>query len=115
MRVSRSLTIKQMAMVSVVALITICIFVVIQLFHFVDQRKEDYVQQLENLAHSVREPLSEAMLNMDAVRAQKILDSLVPIGILSRADVMLPNELQALKGRFPQERAVPEAVMKIFD
>lgn len=28
---------------------------------------------------------------------------------------MLPNELQALKGRFPQERAVPEAVMKIFD
>ena len=115
MRVSRSLTIKQMAMVSVVALITICIFVVIQLFHFVDQRKEDYVQQLENLAHSVREPLSEAMLNMDAVRAQKILDSLGPIGILSRADVMLPNELQALKGRFPQERAVPEAVMKIFD
>ena len=115
MRASRSLTIKQMAMVSVVALITICIFVVIQLFHFVDQRKEDYVQQLENLAHSVREPLSEAMLNMDAVRAQKILDSLVPIGILSRADVMLPNELQALKGRFPQERAVPEAVMKIFD
>lgn len=115
MRVSRSLTIKQMAMVSVVALITICIFVVIQLFHFVDQRKEDYVQQLENLAHSVREPLSEAMLNMDAVRAQKILDSLVPIGILSRADVMLPNELQALKGRFPQVRAVPEAVMKIFD
>lgn len=115
MRVSRSLTIKQMAMVSVVALITICIFVVIQLFHFVDQRKEDYVQQLENLAHSVREPLSEAMLNMDAVRAQKILDSLVPIGILSRADVMLPNELQALKGRFTQERAVPEAVMKIFD
>jgi len=59
LRVSRSLTIKQMATVSAVAMVTICIFIVIQLFHFVQQRRIDYAQQMENVAHTVRQPLSE--------------------------------------------------------
>lgn len=71
LRVRRSLTIKQMATVSCVALVTICIFIVIQLFHFVQQRRDDYAQQLENIAHSVRQPLAEAVLRMDVPEAKR--------------------------------------------
>lgn len=114
MRVRRSLTIKQMAAVAVVALVTICIFIVLQLFHFVQQRKDDYAKQLESIAYSVRQPLSEAILSVDIPQAKKILNSLLPIGILSRADVILPNQIQVLHASFPSERPVPRWAKRIF-
>lgn len=104
-----------MAIVFIAAIVTIFIFATIQLFHFVEQRKVDYVQQLENLTRSVREPITKAVLNVDVVKAQKILDSLVPIGILTRADLVLPNKMQALNGHFPVERPVPMWVTKLFN
>src|SRR5476651_1379736 len=100
LRVRRSLTIKQMAAVSSVAVITICFFIVIQLFHFVQQRRDDYAQQLENIAHSVRLPLSQAVLDVDLKETQEILNTLRPVGILSRAEVVLPNEITALSTHF---------------
>lgn len=115
MRVRRSLTIKQMATVSGVALVTICIFIVIQLFHFVQQRRDDYAQQLENIAHSVRQPLAEAVLRMDVPEAKKVLNTLLPVGILSRADIVLPNEFQALHANFPPERPVPTLIARLFE
>ncbi|CNI22010.1 EAL domain-containing protein [Yersinia pekkanenii] len=114
MRVRRSLTIKQMAAVTVVALVTICIFIVIQLFHFVQQRKDDYARQLESIAYSVRQPLSEAILSVDIPQAKKVLNSLLPIGILSRAEVILPNQIQVLHANFPTERPVPRWAKHIF-
>jgi hypothetical protein len=62
LRLRRSLTIKQMTAVSAVALVTISLFIVIQLFHFVHQRREDYAKQLESIAYSVRQPLTDAVL-----------------------------------------------------
>ncbi|MDA5536750.1 biofilm formation regulator HmsP [Yersinia mollaretii] len=114
MRVRRSLTIKQMAAVAVVALVTICIFIVLQLFHFVQQRKDDYAKQLESIAYSVRQPLSEAILSVDVPQAKKILNNLLPIGILSRAEVILPNQIQVLHANFPTERPVPRWAKRIF-
>lgn len=114
MRVRRSLTIKQMAAVAVVALVTICIFIVIQLFHFVQQRKDDYAKQLESIAYSVRQPLSAAILSVDIPQAKNILNNLLPIGILSRADVILPNQIQVLHANFPTERPVPRWAKRIF-
>lgn len=114
MQVRRSLTIKQMAAVAVVALVTICIFIVLQLFHFVQQRKDDYAKQLESIAYSVRQPLSEAILSVDVPQAKKILNSLLPIGILSRAEVILPNQIQVLHANFPTERPVPRWAKRIF-
>lgn len=58
-----------MALVSSVALVIVCIFTVIQLFHFVQQRKDDYGQQMQSIAQSVRLPLADAMLNMDVAKA----------------------------------------------
>ncbi|KQN60516.1 MULTISPECIES: biofilm formation regulator HmsP [unclassified Rahnella] len=115
MRVRRSLTIKQMAAVSSVAAITICIFIIIQLFHFVQQRRDDYAQQLENIAHSVREPLSQAVLDVDLDETQEILNTLQPVGILSRADVVMPNEIAALHTHFPPGRPVPQWVSRGFN
>lgn len=115
MRLSRSLTIKQMATVSGVAAVTICIFIVIQLFHFVQQRRIDYAQQMENVAHTVRQPLSQAVLKADISQAERILDSLKPAGILARAEVVLPNGLQALHTDFEPVRPVPEFIARIFE
>lgn len=115
LRVRRSLTIKQMAAVSSVAAITVCIFIVIQLFHFVQQRRDDYAQQLENIAHSVREPLSQAVLDVDLDETQDILNTLQPVGILSRADVVMPNEIVALHTHFPPGRPVPQWVIRGFN
>ncbi|WP_075182485.1 biofilm formation regulator HmsP [Pantoea sp. 1.19] len=113
--VSRSLTIKQMATVSGLAVIVISIFIVIQLFHFVQQRRMDYATQMENIAHTVRKPLSEAVLKADIPQAERILASLKPAGILSRADVVLPNAFQALRSDFASEKAVPRLVARLFE
>ncbi|MFK8256193.1 EAL domain-containing protein [Erwinia sp. AnSW2-5] len=115
MRVSRSLTIKQMATISSVAVVTICIFIVIQLFHFVQQRRIDYAQQMENVAHTVRQPLSQAVLKADIPQAEYILNSLRPAGILARAEVVLPNGLQALHTNFEPEKPVPRFIMELFE
>jgi len=115
LRVSRSLTIKQMAAVSAVVLVTITIFIVIQLFHFVQQRRVDYAQQMENVAHTVRQPLSEAVLKADIPQAEHILNTLKPAGILSRADVVLPNAFQALHADFAPEKPVPRLVARLFE
>ncbi len=115
LRISRSLTIKQMAAVSAVALITICIFIVIQLFHFVQQHRADYARQMETIAHTVRQPLSEAVLKADIPEAEAILYGLQPAGILSRADVVLPNAFQALHADFVAEKPVPLLVSRLFE
>lgn len=115
MRVKRSLTIKQMATVSGVAFVTICLFIVIQLFHFVQQRRDDYAQQLEIIAHAVRKPLAEAVLRMDMPETNRVLNQLLPVGILAQADILLPNEFQALHANFPPERPVPTLIARLFE
>ncbi len=114
MRLRRSLTIKQMTAVSAVALVTISLFIVIQLFHFVHQRREDYSRQLESIAYSVRQPLTDAVLQGEVQRAGNILDSLLPVAFLSRADVLLPDDFQTLHANFPKERPVPDWIARVF-
>ncbi|KHN51516.1 diguanylate cyclase [Pectobacterium fontis] len=114
MRLRRSLTIKQMTAVSAVALVTISLFIVIQLFHFVHQRRDDYARQLESIAYSVRQPLTDAVLQGEVQRAGNILDSLLPVAFLSRADVLLPDDFQTLHANFPKERPVPDWIARVF-
>ncbi|WP_039899468.1 biofilm formation regulator HmsP [Cedecea davisae] len=115
MRVSRSLTIKQMAMVSAVALVFIFIFIVIQLFHFVQQSRYDTAMQMEKIAHSVRLPLSDAILRADIPQAEAILHQIQPSGIISRADVVLPNQFQALRLSFIPEHQIPMLIARVFE
>ncbi|RYC40436.1 HAMP domain-containing protein [Pectobacterium zantedeschiae] len=103
-----------MTAVSAVALVTISLFIVIQLFHFVHQRREDYAKQLESIAYSVRQPLTDAVLQGEVQRAGNILDSLLPVAFLSRADVLLPDDFQTLHANFPKERPVPDWISRVF-
>ncbi|EOY6098752.1 biofilm formation regulator HmsP [Enterobacter hormaechei] len=115
MRVSRSLTIKQMAMVSAVTMLFVFIFCVILLFHSVQQNRYNTASQLESIARSVREPLSASILKGDIPEAESILKRIQPSGIVSRADVVLPNQFQALRMSFIPERSVPMMVMRLFE
>lgn len=115
MRVSRSLTIKQMAMVSAVTMLFVFIFCVILLFHSVQQNRYHTASQLESIARSVREPLSASILKGDIPEAESILKRIQPAGIVSRADVVLPNQFQALRMSFIPERPVPMMVMRLFE
>ncbi|MCH9327476.1 biofilm formation regulator HmsP [Enterobacter hormaechei] len=115
MRVSRSLTIKQMAMVSAVTMLFVFIFSVILLFHSVQQNRYNTASQLESIARSVREPLSASILKGDIPEAESILKRIQPAGIVSRADVVLPNQFQALRMSFIPERPVPMMVMRLFE
>lgn len=115
MRVSRSLTIKQMAMVAVVSMFFVLIFCVILLFHFLQQNRYNTATQLESIARSVREPLSAAILKADIPEAEAIIKQIKPAGVVSRADVMLPNQFQALRMRFIPERPVPVTITRMFE
>ncbi|HFF8548138.1 TPA: biofilm formation regulator HmsP [Kluyvera cryocrescens] len=115
MRVSRSLTIKQMAMVAVVTMLFLFVFCFILLFHFVQQDRYNTATQLESIARSVRQPLSAAILKADIPEAESILERIQPSGIVSRADVVLPNQFQALRMSFIPERPVPVNITRIFE
>ncbi|WP_100059604.1 HAMP domain-containing protein [Lonsdalea populi] len=114
MHVRRSLTIKQMTVISAVSVTAVCLFIVIQLFHFVHQRRDDYVRQLEHIAYSVRTPLTNAVLQGDVVEADGLLNNLLPVGFLSRAYLVLPGELHTLHANFPSERPLPRWVARTF-
>ncbi|WET40843.1 biofilm formation regulator HmsP [Citrobacter enshiensis] len=115
MRVSRSLTIKQMAMVAAVVMVFVFIFCTVLLFHLVQQNRYNTATQLESIARSVREPLSAAILKADIPEAESILVSIKPAGVVSRADVVLPNQFQALRISFIPERPVPVMITRLFE
>lgn len=91
------------------------IFCVILLFHSVQQNRYNTASQLESIARSVREPLSASILKGDIPEAESILKRIQPAGIVSRADVVLPNQFQALRMSFIPERPVPMMVMRLFE
>ncbi|MGL5603411.1 MAG: biofilm formation regulator HmsP [Silvania sp.] len=115
MRVSRSLTIKQMAMVTAVTMVFVFVFCVILLFHAIQQNRYNKATQLESIARSIREPLSAAILKGDIPQAESIIKSIQPGGIVSQADVVLPNQFQALRMNFIPERPVPVMVKRLFE
>lgn len=115
MRVSRSLTIKQMAMVSAVSVFFLFIFSVVLLFHFVQSHRYHTAMQMESIARSVRQPLSAAILKANIPEAESILRDIKPAGVISRADVVLPNQFQALRMRFTPERPIPVTLARVFE
>jgi EAL domain-containing protein (putative c-di-GMP-specific phosphodiesterase class I)/GGDEF domain-containing protein len=104
-----------MAMVSAVTMLFVFIFCVILLFHSVQQNRYNTASQLESIARSVRGPLSAAILKGDIPQAETILQGIQPAGIVSRADVVLPNQFQALRMSFIPERPVPMMIMRLFE
>lgn len=114
MRVSRSLTIKQMAMVAAVVMVF-----VLSLHRFVVPSGT-----AEPLQHGYATGKHRAICSgtsffrdfkADLPGAETILESIKPAGVVSRADVVLPNQFQALRKRFIPERPVPVMVTRLFE
>ncbi|OTA15560.1 HAMP domain-containing protein [Xenorhabdus vietnamensis] len=114
LRVKRSLTIKQMAAVTGVTLVAVAIFITIQLFHLLQQRKDDYINQLNNAATQIKTPLEEALLSSDLNKAKTLLIGLKTSGILGRAEVLLPNNVRVMSLDFATHRPIPELAKKVF-
>jgi len=104
-----------MAMVSAVCMVFICIFCVILLLHFSQQNRYNTATQLESIARSIREPLSAAILKGDIPQAESIIKSIKPAGVVSQADVVLPNQFQALRMNFIPEHPVPVMMKRLFE
>lgn len=102
-------------MVAAVVLVFVFIFCTVLLFHLVQQNRYNTATQLESIARSVREPLSSAILKGDIPEAEAILASIKPAGVVSRADVVLPNQFQALRKSFIPKRPVPVMVTRLFE
>ncbi|OAT30933.1 HAMP domain-containing protein [Proteus myxofaciens] len=102
----RSLTIKQMAAVAGVTLVTIAIFISIQLVYLIDQRREDYQNQLFNAGMSIQQSLADALLRSDLNDAKQQIISLKTTGILGKAIVIQPENLQILNLDFAPKKEV---------
>ncbi|CDG19867.1 conserved protein of unknown function [Xenorhabdus poinarii G6] len=114
LRVKRSLTIKQMAAVTGVTLVTVAIFITIQLFHLLQQRKDDYIHQLTHAATQIKLPLEEALLNADLNNVKTLLLGLKTSGILGRADVLLSDNVRVMSLDFATHRPIPELAKTVF-
>jgi len=104
-----------MAMVTAVTMVFVFVFCVILLFHAIQQNRYNTATQLESIARSIREPLSAAILKGDIPQAESIIKSIKPAGVVSQADVVLPNQFQALRMNFIPERPVPVMVKRLFE
>ncbi|MEY0160248.1 HAMP domain-containing protein, partial [Providencia manganoxydans] len=104
----RSLTIKQMAAVAGVTLVTIAIFISIQLVYLIDQRREDYQNQLFNAAVSIQQPLADALLRSDLNDAKQLIISLKTTGILGKAIVTQPENVQVMNLDFAPKKSVSQ-------
>jgi len=104
-----------MAMVTAVTMVFVFVFCVILLFHAIQQNRYNTATQLESIARSIREPLSAAILKGDIPQAESIIKSIKPAGVVSQADVVLPNQFQALRMNFIPERPVPVMMKRLFE
>lgn len=102
-------------MVSAVSVFFLFIFSVVLLFHFVQSHRYHTAMQMESIARSVRQPLSAAILKANIPEAEAILREIKPAGVISRADVVLPNQFQALRMRFTPERPIPVTLARLFE
>lgn len=112
--VERSLTTKQVTQVTLVTLATICIFIIIQFSYFIEERRNEYLYQLNSIAQSIEQPISQNVWHMNYGNIQNVLNGLSSMNILTAADVIIPSQYRALHGDFPAHPPVPEWFAKIF-
>ena len=91
-------------MVAAVVMVFVFIFCTVLLFHLVQQNRYNTATQLESIARSVREPLSNTILKGDIPEAEAILRSIRPAGVVSRCRCGEVPEADEGAGRTPADR-----------
>lgn len=84
-RVQRSLTLKSMVVFFVITLLSLALFLAIQFSYLVEQRKQDYLDQLSNAVVQIQKPLTDSLLSSDLNEVKRLLISLKTSGIMGNA------------------------------
>ncbi|TOL43518.1 HAMP domain-containing protein, partial [Vibrio parahaemolyticus] len=62
-QVQRSLTLKSMIVFFGITLLSLALFLAIQFSYLIEQRKQDYLDQLSNAVVQIQKPLTDALLS----------------------------------------------------
>lgn len=106
-RVQRSLTLKSMITFFVIALLFFALFLAIQFTYLLEQRKQDYLNQLNNAVVQIQKPLTDSLLSSDLNEAKRLLVSLKTSGILGKAIVTV-DDATVMNLSFATPRPIPE-------
>ena len=106
-RVQRSLTFKSMIVFFVITLLFLALFLTIQFTYLLDQRKQDYLNQLSNAVVQIQKPLTDSLLSSDLNEAKRLLVSLKTSGIMGNAIVTVDN-VTVMNLSFSTPKPIPE-------
>ena len=106
-RVQRSLTFKSMVVFFVITLLFLALFLSIQFTYLLEQRKQDYLNQLSNAVVQVQKPLTDSLLSSDLNEAKRLLVSLKTSGIMGKAIVTVDNAT-VMNLSFATPKPIPE-------
>lgn len=110
-RVQRSLTLKSMIVFFVITLSSLALFLGIQFSYLLDQRKNDYLDQLSNAVVQIQKPLTDSLLSSDLNEAKRLLVSLKTSGIMGKAIVTVDGAT-VMNLDFATARPIPDWAIK---
>ncbi|MDD9339433.1 MAG: HAMP domain-containing protein [Providencia heimbachae] len=113
-RVQRSLTLKSMIVFFAITLLFLALFLAIQFSYLLDQRKQDYLDQLSNAVVQIQKPLTGSLLSSDLNEVKKLLISLKTSGIMGKAIITVDNAT-VMNLSFATPRPIPEWAVKFVD
>lgn len=112
--IKHSLATKQMVRISLISLVIICIFLIFLSTYFIESRRKDYFNQLERVFHSIEQPLSRDIWNMNYDNIQHTLDDLSSTDLVTGVDVIIPGQYRSLHSVSKDEPEIPEWFTKVF-
>ncbi|MGO2306414.1 MAG: HAMP domain-containing protein [Providencia sp.] len=106
-RVQRSLTLKSMIVFFVITLLFLALFLAIQFSYLLEQRKQDYLNQLSNTVVQIQKPLTDSLLSSDLNETKRLLISLKTSGIMGKAMITVDN-VTVMNLSFATPRPIPD-------
>ncbi|KPD03865.1 HAMP domain-containing protein [Moellerella wisconsensis] len=114
-RVQRSLTLKSLLVFFLITLCSFAIFLSIQFTYLLEQRKNDYLNQLSNAALQIQKPLTDALLSSDLNEAKSLLISLKTSGIMGQATLIRHENVRVMRLNFATPKPIPGWAKSVFD
>ncbi|EKT61007.1 HAMP domain-containing protein [Providencia sneebia] len=111
-RVQRSLTLKSMIAFFAITLFSFALFLAIQFSYLLEQRKNDYLNQLSNAVVQIQKPLTHSLLSSDLKEVKNLLVSLKTSGIMGKAIVTV-DDTTVMSLDFATPKPIPDWAVKL--
>jgi len=95
----------------VITLSSLALFLGIQFSYLLDQRKNDYLDQLSNAVVQIQKPLTDSLLSSDLNEVKRLLVSLKTSGIMGKAIVTVDGAT-VMNLDFATARPIPDWAIK---